>query len=1135
MEMEAFNQSVDKLQQLINSMIPVMGQYEKVFSDAKNTTDKLIKSNAALAKSYKPTIESVDDLTYAQSKLVDKVRDGKYFTEAGLQVDKYGQAITATGEKVGSFNKRTQILNTTIKQFASKGEAVPFLEGLSIYLKQGGTSLEYFAEFLSSGREELTIFGLEAAKARKFMYGFLPRGMFRTLNKFSSTMQFAGGIIRKSRDANSGLNDEIERLQKLTKDPVMLLPENAEDLSKIKDIIAELQAEQIPSVFGKIFNKLEKITEFAKKPVKLRFETDVLFQDMVEVEEVATTTFGKIKKFFKGTPLRLTPNIEDKRVMKGIKNISKKMMELSPFGTTGNKTGIEMPKLFDLKEREQVKELKKKIKTINKSLKSGSGNFDFAVQFNTPEMKDIINEVISEAKITDSALNKLKDTRLALADAESKLATMVEKNGKRRLEINERLETLSEKQIATGRISRMERREQFKLNQELNKTISDEITAKAELTNINLDYKESIKDILSATKEDLENLNKKGKEKFTDEAKRLGKSAKEYAAAFAGIIPIANKLSSFQLNTTSDVAKQVERVDELKRVLKDAKKTGDPTLVANAENNLADAKQRVNELNAEQIKSFQKLNKALMTNKETLSGAKEALAGFNLNKEQKEETLRAFGAYQSKLENLQKIEEKLTKARLAGSTDGVEVLTEKYNEAFLEAQKLKDVADNFGDAEEIVRLTEQIKNYEEVVKKSADAQNTLLKEGNMQAFAIEFEAIKKVIKEKEKNIKVMEKEISLNEKQMEIIQQRYTSGEITEADRDAQMKPLTEENTKKKQQIEQDKGVIAEKQGEKSNAKDMLKQFKGMRKDALVNLLKRNKFFRIAFTVIKFFGGIIPLLKFLLRGIATSFVVIGLAIIALFLIIKKAWPVLSAAFEKAWNFIKPVFDLMSYFLGVVFSGVADVVNGFFGDGGLEGIIEGLVKIAYGLLGFVITFAFGVYALAIAFLVSFSLEIWGKAKDFFSEAFGSAKGFFKNVGLLLAMVGVIVLLFTTAPIWLVAVIGVALWYIGNWMAKKISKIFDLDFFAKGGTSSGGLAVVGEEGPELVNLPAGATVHSNKESGQMVGSKGNNSVTNNFNITINAKDTSDGEMKRIADKIGKMINNKINRNVGASSIR
>lgn len=91
-----------------------------------------------------------------------------------------------------------------------------------------------------------------------------------------------------------------------------------------------------------------------------------------------------------------------------------------------------------------------------------------------------------------------------------------------------------------------------------------------------------------------------------------------------------------------------------------------------------------------------------------------------------------------------------------------------------------------------------------------------------------------------------------------------------------------------------------------------------------------------------------------------------------------------------------------------------------------------------------------------------------------------------------------------------------------------KLRDMPFFANGGVSSGGLAVVGERGPELVNLPAGARVNSNAKSKQMTGG-----TVNNFNITINAKDTSDQEMRRVADKIGQMINTKINRSTARTT--
>ena len=47
--------------------------------------------------------------------------------------------------------------------------------------------------------------------------------------------------------------------------------------------------------------------------------------------------------------------------------------------------------------------------------------------------------------------------------------------------------------------------------------------------------------------------------------------------------------------------------------------------------------------------------------------------------------------------------------------------------------------------------------------------------------------------------------------------------------------------------------------------------------------------------------------------------------------------------------------------------------------------------------------------------------------------------------------------------------------------------------------------------------------------------NSNPVNNFNITINAKDTSDAELRRIAQKVGNMINNSVNRSTSSSSMR
>ena len=84
------------------------------------------------------------------------------------------------------------------------------------------------------------------------------------------------------------------------------------------------------------------------------------------------------------------------------------------------------------------------------------------------------------------------------------------------------------------------------------------------------------------------------------------------------------------------------------------------------------------------------------------------------------------------------------------------------------------------------------------------------------------------------------------------------------------------------------------------------------------------------------------------------------------------------------------------------------------------------------------------------------------------------------------------------------------------------------FAKGGISKGGMALVGELGPELVRLNRGDRVYSNSQSKQMTGNT-------NINITINAKDTSKAEMRRIATELGTMINTKMNRTGATRTMR
>jgi len=79
-------------------------------------------------------------------------------------------------------------------------------------------------------------------------------------------------------------------------------------------------------------------------------------------------------------------------------------------------------------------------------------------------------------------------------------------------------------------------------------------------------------------------------------------------------------------------------------------------------------------------------------------------------------------------------------------------------------------------------------------------------------------------------------------------------------------------------------------------------------------------------------------------------------------------------------------------------------------------------------------------------------------------------------------------------------------------------------AEGGRiSQGGLAVVGERGPELVQLPRGAQVHSNSASKAIA-----SSVTNHITVQVTGRvGASDSEIRDIANKVAREINTRMNR--------
>lgn len=244
------------------------------------------------------------------------------------------------------------------------------------------------------------------------------------------------------------------------------------------------------------------------------------------------------------------------------------------------------------------------------------------------------------------------------------------------------------------------------------------------------------------------------------------------------------------------------------------------------------------------------------------------------------------------------------------------------------------------------------------------------------------------------------------------------------------------------------------------------------------------------------------LLYFFRRPISNALSAIGK-------LVKEQLPAFKASMMNSFNLIKDSF--------------MDIYNGF-KDGDLLQVFEGIWGVAWGVLSaaFKVLLAVGTVALVGlgAFIGDFFLRIleWlGQTWTAFWN--GEWKTVLKKIGIAVA---VLTVLFVGWP----AIIATAI--IGGVVA--LVKFIKNRFFADGGITPAGLTVVGERGPELVNLPAGSRVHSNRDSAKMGGS-----VVNNFNITVNAKDSSKAEMRRMADEIGRMINSKINRSTSSSTLR
>jgi len=316
--------------------------------------------------------------------------------------------------------------------------------------------------------------------------------------------------------------------------------------------------------------------------------------------------------------------------------------------------------------------------------------------------------------------------------------------------------------------------------------------------------------------------------------------------------------------------------------------------------------------------------------------------------------------------------------------------------------------------------------------------------------------------------------------------------------------------------------------GKKRTFKGMMKQGMVQRKEAMKNMREGIKAF-FANPKWKLAGKSFSLFAKGLGKALFKFVVMGTIYITLFF--GLLW-MFKGPIMKGFEFASKV---VSSFLPMIIEGFSDVWQGIseIYEGLMQGdfikMFGGMWEIIWGLL----QISFGVFTGLISTVIAFIVGVAGKALEqglrYVFNILSGTTTLKEKVIRILVIATIISAFIFGLPVILGAIVVGAV--AGLLVKLGIKKLLDkIPFFANGGVSAGGLAVVGEKGPELVSLPRGSRVHSNANSRKMAGG-----TVNNFNITINAKDTSKAEMRRMADEIGRMINSKINRSTSSSTFR
>lgn len=207
--------ALTELRRLAEATLNVQNKVNDLNSSLDSAIDKfeqLIKVGDKLKDSKRAKqIEQVVRARKDETKAVKETT--RELEKSEKQASKLDKRLEVIENANTAFSKRTAILSKAIA-FQTLENEKGFNLGITSfknYQRAGGNAFEYLAEFISSAREEVQIFGMEAAKLRKVMYGFLPTGTFAILNKFSSVLQFTGGILRNMRDDAEDIEGPLKK------------------------------------------------------------------------------------------------------------------------------------------------------------------------------------------------------------------------------------------------------------------------------------------------------------------------------------------------------------------------------------------------------------------------------------------------------------------------------------------------------------------------------------------------------------------------------------------------------------------------------------------------------------------------------------------------------------------------------------------------------------------------------------------------------------------------------------------------------------------------------------------------------------------------------------------------------------